>query len=183
MRPRLADRYKRSSKREALLQKWLEPHRLPAGSRDPLGFQSSAERLANETLPGLTVFTTRIAYYSFIAWAVRELNGRRWPSSTVLRELFHKVERAYVLCEFVHHGSEANDRRVIGQRSKSEVLQPAVNDCFRPPARILKKPGVGRFASPLHDIDGKHGLRRTETGTSRRRSPASPAYGAWQTPC
>jgi hypothetical protein len=123
---------------EALLPKWLEPLRLPAGSRDPLGFQNHAEHLANEFLPGLTVFTTRIAYYGFIAWAVQELNQRKWPSGTVLRELFHKLERAYVLCEFVHHGNESGDCRVLGQRSKSEVLQSATNDRFRPPARIMK---------------------------------------------
>jgi hypothetical protein len=123
---------------EALLPKWLEPLRLPAGSRDPLGFQNHAERLANEFLPGLTVFTTRIAYYGFIAWAVQELNQRKWPSGTVLRELFHKLERVYVLCEFVHHGNESSDCRVIGQRSKSEVLQSAMNHRFRPPARIMK---------------------------------------------
>jgi hypothetical protein len=123
---------------EALLPKWLEPHRLPAGSRDPLGFQNHAERLANEFLPGLTVFTTRIAYYGFIAWAVQELNQQTWPSGTVLRELFHKLERAYVLCEFIHHGNDAGDCRVIGQRSKSEVLQTAINDRFRTPTRIMK---------------------------------------------
>ena len=123
---------------EALLPKWLEPLHLPAGSRDPLGFQNHAERLANEFLPGLTVFTTRIAYYGFIAWAVQELNQGKWPSGTVLRELFHKLERAYVLCEFVHHGNETSDCRVLGQRSKSEVLQSAVSDRFRPPPRIMK---------------------------------------------
>ena len=123
---------------EALLPKWLEPLRLPAGSRDPLGFQNAAERLANEFLPGLTVFTSRIAYYGFIAWAVRELNQRQQEPGSVLRELFHRLERAYVLCEFVHHGSGSNDCRVIGQRSKSEVLQSALNDRFRTPTRILK---------------------------------------------
>jgi hypothetical protein len=123
---------------DGLLPKWLEPNRLPPGSRDPLGLQNWAERLANEFLPGLTVFTTRIAYYGFISWAVRELNQRQRKSGTILRELFHKLERAYVLCEFIHHGMEANDCRVIGQRSKSEVLQSAVNDRFRVPTRILK---------------------------------------------
>ena len=123
---------------DALLPKWLEPHRLPAGSRDPLGFQNSAERIANEFLPGLTVFTSRIAYYGLIAWAVRELNQHQWGPGTVLREHFHKLERAYVLCEFVYHGSESNDCRVIGQRSKGEVLQSALNDRFRTPARILR---------------------------------------------
>ena len=123
---------------EALLPKWLEPRRLPAGSRDPLGFQNNAELLANEFLPGLTVFTTRIAYYGFIAWAVQELNQRKGPSRTVLREQFHKLERAYVLCEFIHHGKLDNDCRVLGQRSKSEVLQSANNDRFKPPRKILK---------------------------------------------
>jgi hypothetical protein len=37
----------------ALLRKWLKHHRLPAGSRDPLGFQNHAERLANEPFPFL----------------------------------------------------------------------------------------------------------------------------------
>jgi hypothetical protein len=69
---------------------------------------------------------------------VRELNQRQWQSGTVLRDLFHKLERAYVLCEFIHHGSGSNDCRVIGQRSKSEVLQSALHDRFRVPARILK---------------------------------------------
>jgi hypothetical protein len=123
---------------EVLLPKWLEPVRLQAGSRDPLGFQNHAERLANEFLPGLTVFTTRIGYYGFIAWAVQELNAREWASGPVLRELFHKLERAYALCEFVHHGNDSSECRVIGQRSKSEVLQSAISDRFRLPVRIMK---------------------------------------------
>jgi len=93
-------------------------------------------RAARKRIPSL--FTTRIAYYGFIAWAVQELNQRTWPSGTILRELFHKLERAYVLCEFIHHGNEASDCRVIGQRSKSEVLQTGINDRFRPPIRIMK---------------------------------------------
>jgi hypothetical protein len=93
-------------------------------------------RAARKRIPSL--FTTRIAYYGFIAWAVQELNQRTWTSGTVLRELFHKLERAYVLCEFIHHGNEASDCRVIGQRSKSEVLQTGINDRFRPPIRIMK---------------------------------------------
>jgi hypothetical protein len=42
------------------------------------------------------------------------LNQGKWPSGPVLRELFHKLERAYVLCEFVHHGNETSDCRVLG---------------------------------------------------------------------
>lgn len=123
---------------EALLPSWLEPHRLPAGSRDPLGFQNFAEGLANAILPGLTVFTSRIGYYGLIAWAVRELNGKRPNAGISLRERFQKIERAYVLCEFIHHGAGSDDCRVLGQRSKSEVLQSAQHDRFRVPPRILK---------------------------------------------
>jgi hypothetical protein len=123
---------------EALLPSWLEPHRLPPGSRDPLGFQTYAEKIADEFLPGLTVFTTRIGYYGFIAWAVRELNKAQFSRGVVRRELFHRLERALALCEFVNHGKEEKDCRLLGQRSKSEVLQSAENNRFRVPKRILK---------------------------------------------
>jgi len=48
---------------EALLPRWLEALKLPPSSRDPLGFQAHAEKLANVLLPGMTVFTSRIGYY------------------------------------------------------------------------------------------------------------------------
>lgn len=122
---------------EPLLPSWLEPRRLPAGSRDPLGFQNYAEKLADEFLPGLTVFTTRIGYYGFIAWAVRELNNAPSLKGPERRALFHRLERALVLCEFVNHEDD-KDCRLLGQRSKSEVLQSAENHRFHVPARILK---------------------------------------------
>lgn len=124
---------------EALLPNWLEPRRLPPGSRDPLGFQNFAEQqLANKLLPGLTVFTSRIGYYGLIAWAVQKLNENGSKAGVPPRELFHRVERAYVLCEFVYHGTATHECRVLGQRSKSEVLQSALQDRFRVPPRILK---------------------------------------------
>lgn len=123
---------------ERLLPRWLEPNRLPPGSRDPLGFQSHAERLANEILPGLTVFTSRIGYYGFIAWAVRWLNEVALPPGASRRERFHRLERALALCEFIRHGQEDRSCPLLGQRSKTQILQSAVNDRFRVPKRILK---------------------------------------------
>ena len=122
---------------QTLLPSWLEPRRLPPGSRDPLGFQNYAEKIADEFLPGLTVFTTRIGYYGFIAWAIRELNKTQVSRGDVRRELFHRLERALALCEFVNHDEDI-DCRLLGQRSKSEVLQSAENNRFRLPKRILK---------------------------------------------
>jgi hypothetical protein len=157
---------------EALLPNWLEPHRLPAGSRDPLGFQNFGEGLANAILPGLTVFTSRIGYYGFIAWAVRELNGKRPSAGISLRDLFQKIERAYVLCEFIYHGTGtgSDDCRVLGQRSKSEVLQSAQRDRFRVPPRILKNQASAGALKAVHDVYGEHGIRRTAIRTCRRRS-------------
>src|SRR5262245_27449942 len=40
----------KEDKFEALLPRWLEPLKLPPSSRDPLGLQAHAERLANELL-------------------------------------------------------------------------------------------------------------------------------------
>lgn len=123
---------------DALLPRWLEPNRLPPGSRDPLGFQSHAERLANEILPGLTVFTSRIGYYGFIAWAVDRLNVENLPATVSRRERFHRLERTLALCEFIRHGQEDRSCRLLGQRSKPQILQSAVGDRFRVPKRILK---------------------------------------------
>ncbi len=123
---------------DALLPQWLEPNRLPPGSRDPLGFQSHAERLANEILPGLTVFTSRIGYYGFIAWAVKRLNEEKLPATRSRRECFHRLERTLALCEFIHHGQEDRSCLILGQRSKTQILQSAVNGRFRVPERILK---------------------------------------------
>lgn len=141
---------------ESLLPRWLAPHRLPPGSRDPLGFQNFAERLANEFLPGLTVFTTRIGYYGFLAWAIQTLNeGELKPGSPPRKELFHRLERALALCEFVHHGPENNDCRLIGQRSKSEVLQSAVEGRFGVPAKIMKnQESGGAFRLYATSLDG-----------------------------
>ncbi len=121
-----------------LLPRWLEPNRLPPGSRDPLGFQSYAERLANEILPGLTVFTSRIGYYGFIAWAVNRLNEEKLPATVSRREYFHRLERTLALCEFIQHGQEDRSCQLLGQRSKTQILQSAVGDRFHVPERILK---------------------------------------------
>jgi hypothetical protein len=123
---------------EELLPQWLLPHRLPPGSRDPLGFQAYAEKLANELLPGLTVFTSRIGYYGFLAWTIRELNRLEADRRVRARDRFHRLERLLALCEFIAHGKEDNDCRLLGSRSKTEILQSAQNDRFALPRRILK---------------------------------------------
>jgi hypothetical protein len=128
----------KDTKFEALLPRWLESLKLPPSSRDPLGFQAHAEKFANELLPGLTVFTSRIGYYGFLAWVIQLLNEQSCPNGQTRQDRLHRLERALVLCEFVHHGAEDKSCRLFGQRSKTQVLQSAEGDRYRVPKRILK---------------------------------------------
>lgn len=125
----------------SLLPQWLEPFVLPSGSRDPLGLQAPAERLVNEVLPGLTVFTFRAGYYGFLTWAIRSVNGLgrdAVPRRTSRREVLNALERALALCEFVYHGLEDDSCSLIGQRSKLRVLSGNEGDRYRVPESILK---------------------------------------------
>ena len=134
----------------ALLPQWIEPFVLPSGSRDPLGLQASAERLVNEVLPGLTVFTFRGGYYGFLCWAIRSANGfasSALPRGTSRREAVNALERALVLCEFVYHGQDDDSCRLLGQRSKLRVLSSNKGDRYGVPESILKNQNsAGSFA-------------------------------------
>ena len=126
---------------EGLLPQWLEPFVLPTGSRDPLGLQAPAERLVNEILPGLTVFTFRAGYYGFLTWAIRSVNELARdavPRRTPRREVLNALERTLALCEFVHHGVDDDSCTLIGQRSKLRVLSGNEGDRYRVPESILK---------------------------------------------
>ena len=122
----------------ALLPHWLDPQKMPPGSRDPLGLQGHAERIANKLLPGLTVTTTRIGYYGFLCWAIQTVNGREPLRGVPRREMLNRLERALVLCEFVYHGASDDNCRLVGQRSRTQVLQSAEGERYRLPSRILK---------------------------------------------
>jgi hypothetical protein len=126
----------------ALLPQWLDPQKMPPSSRDPLGLQAHAERIANKLLPGLTVNTTRIGYYGFLCWAINSVNTRDPLPGTPHREMLNRLERALVLCEFVYHGSEDLACRVVGQRSRTQVLQNSENNRYQLPRRILKNQNV-----------------------------------------
>lgn len=134
----LSNKTDKDTKFAALLPRWLEPLKLPPSSRDPLGFQAHAERLANELLPGVTVFTSRIGYYGLLTWAVQFLNQRPSPSGASRLERLQRLERALALCEFTHHGAEDNSCPLLGQRSRTQILQSAQADRFKVPQRILK---------------------------------------------
>jgi hypothetical protein len=133
-----------------LLPQWLEPFVLPSGSRDPLGLQAPAEKLVNDVLPGLTVFTFRAGYYGFLCWAIRTVNGfasSALPRRHSRREMVNALERALVLCEFIYHGLDDDSCRLLGQRSKLRVLSSNKGDRYGVPESILKNQNsAGSFA-------------------------------------
>lgn len=135
------DRYEVDPVLTGLLPQWLEPFVLPSGSRDPLGLQAPAERLVNEVLPGLTVFTFRAGYYGFLTWAIRSVNALArdaLPRRTTRLEVLNAFERALALCEFIYHGLEDDSCSLIGQRSKLRVLSGNEGNRYRVPESILK---------------------------------------------
>ena len=127
---------------------------LPSGSRDPLGLQAPAERLVNEVLPGLTVFTFRAGYYGFLTWAIRSVNTLSRdaiPQRTSRRELLNALERALALCEFVYHGLDDNSCHLIGQRSKRRVLSGNEGNSYHVPrasSRTRTAPAASDSSQP-----------------------------------
>ncbi len=122
----------------SVLPRWVVSDKLPASSRDPLGLQTDAEKLANKVLPGLTVFTNRVGYFFFLAWAIQEINRLKNLSVTRRLDLLNRLERALVLCETLYHGTDIDMCYHQGQRSKRRLLNQATNQ-LHIPERILKR--------------------------------------------
>jgi hypothetical protein len=120
------------------LPKWLVAEDLPPSSRDPLGLQADAGKLADSLLPGLNVFTNRVGYFFFLPWLLEQLNCSHGIAVGQRRDLLNRVERALVLCETLHHGEEAISNCFHqGQRMKTALLAQATMTATIPD-RILK---------------------------------------------
>lgn len=130
----------------AWLPGWVVADPLPASSRDPLGLQADAGKLANTLLPGLTVFTNRVGYFFFLSWAIQELN--QLPRLTTLerRELLNRLERALVLSETLHHGKDDYENCYHqGQRVKSRLLAEAIITANLPDRILKNQNGTGCY--------------------------------------
>jgi hypothetical protein len=71
-----------------LLPSWVESDPLRDRAIDALGLQSTADRVADVLLPGLSVLTTHARYYAMLAWA------RRACGSRADEGLIHRLEVA-----------------------------------------------------------------------------------------
>lgn len=110
---------------------WVSAPPAEAGSIDPLGYQTEVDRISESILPGITVFTTRIRYLSFLAWAFDHESGQtsaidRWDVALSIGEHLR------------HHGQ--GDCKYPGIRLLQQQ-DPSHNDPVRsrlhtPPTRL-----------------------------------------------
>jgi len=79
------------------LPKWLVAEDLPPSSRDPLGLQADAGKLADSLLPGLNVFTNRVGYFFFLPWLLEQLNCSHGISLT--RSGSRSSRGSWIVCD------------------------------------------------------------------------------------
>lgn len=110
---------------------WVSPPLTESGSIDPLGYQAQVDHLANQLLPGVTVYTSRIRYLSFLCWAICKTG---WQISAIDR-----WDVALSIGEHLRHQSDRTCRylgvRLIDQRglSPKDPLPPRLHT---PSARL-----------------------------------------------
>lgn len=98
------------------LPSWVEADPLRGRAVDALGLQATADRIADEILPDLSVLTTRARYFAMLAWA-RKVCGRRADE-----ERIHALEVALAVREWALHGptdrgDERERCRYVGSRN------------------------------------------------------------------
>lgn len=86
--------------------------------------------------PGITVFTSRARYLSFLCWAIRASESGR-PGARLDR--IHRLERLLVLSEALLHQDDPDACTYIGRRrGRRFVREHDRDDVWELPSRILK---------------------------------------------
>lgn len=118
------------------LPSWVEADPLRGRAVDALGLQGTADRIADEILPDLSVLTTRARYFAMLAWA-RKVCGSRADEDRI-----HSLEVALAVREWLVHGKVASEadgdrcryvgsRNLAGLRPESPPKDP--RDAYRVP--------------------------------------------------
>ena len=151
-----------------LMPSWVEPDPLRGRAVDALGLQATADRIADDLLPGLSVLTTRARYFTFLAWA-RASCGSNHDETRV-----HRLEVALAIREAQLSASDPDHRddcRYVGSRSLARVPFTTVP---REPGACTS-PGVARIPS----VDGEPQLiDRARSPDRRRQGCEARAFGA-----
>lgn len=162
---------------DAVFPSWLVRLDTSPTSRDPLGLAAQAGRHADAILPGLTVFTSRARYLSFLCWAIRASEGG--PVAARLDRI-HRLERLLVLSEALLHEDDPDACTYIGRRrGRRFVLEHDRTDVWELPSRVLKnqvtngafrlyRTALASFGL-VEEVEGEEagvGLALTSTGAS-----------------
>lgn len=98
---------------------------------DPLGLQATADRLAEQLLPGLAQYTNRARYYSFFCWTRKHAAARHTGHAQIEHEM-RAWEVALTFCAFgsaeaecqghtCHYVGSARLKRRFGGKRPTEV--------------------------------------------------------------
>lgn len=110
---------------------WVSPPHVEPGSIDPLGYQTEVDAISNLILPGVTVYTTRIRYLSFLCWALRKTGGGEAP--------IYRWEIALSAGEYCRH-QDPKECSYLGSHLLKERLPdprgPLPNRLYTPSAKV-----------------------------------------------
>lgn len=119
------------------LPSWVEADPLRGRAVDALGLQATADRIADEILPGISVLTNRARYYAVLAWA-RKVCGTRADEHRI-----HRIEVALAVRESQLHASAGDEDegtgrcRFVGSRNlagpRFGAPPPDPRDAYRVP--------------------------------------------------
>lgn len=99
--------------------------------RDPLGVQSSSIALYARLLPGMTNLTTRIRYYSFYCWLLKEYDNLDIPE--VEKTLLHQytfIRRAELTLAFTMVNLDSSQTGIIGSKYVKNHLEDIKTNGF-----------------------------------------------------
>jgi hypothetical protein len=155
---------------QRLVPAWVEPDPLRGRAVDALGLQATADAIADELLPGLSVLTIRARYFSMIAWA------RGACAKQVDENLIHRLEVALAVREAsLHPRDGVGERcRFVGSRHFGRGPQPPPSDPPGDPSDVFRTPvwrGYRASMQSLGFLDDSYAL--TDEGAELAKSFAA----------
>lgn len=161
------------------LPSWVEADPLRGRAVDALGLQATADRIADEILPDLSVLTNRARYFAMLSWA-RKTCGKRVDESRI-----HALEVSLAVREWLIHGKATEEDnqercRYVGSRNLAGLRltapPPDARDAYRVPvwrAYRASMRGLGLLDRDDALTDEGLGLARRFVASADRKTQAA----------
>lgn len=136
------------------LPSWTERMPVKSGGRDPLGLSRVANRIMDDTLPGIVTTTNRARYYSLYCWILWSIAREEQPRSRrAFQQAFMRRESPIAMASILA-GDDDSPVGVDAAKEKLEKGRPAggVQTAYRVlPSHALG--GYGQYyAGPLYRL-------------------------------